>query len=268
MASWKNIKWDGKETLDEFSYRVTQLGKALGLNDQHILDTFKLGLPSNIYDNLVHIDGMQATLNMAKRPMAVSKGPSPGASAISNVPFMIASSHDGLASGNYQKPDIPKQGTFQVSALLGGLQKINKKLNSLDIDLYFLRAERNERSRREFKYHQEDKRLEIETGLVTILEIVLEIHRTEIEGMQEGLIGLEINLGIIQVIDQMIEQDMVEMIQDKNPTAIVNIVMKMVILGNTVGRCKPMLGKPEGIRRWMIEMMTHQTPSIQWSVKT
>ena len=48
MAGWRNIKWDGNETLDEFSYRVTQLGKALGLNDQHILDTFKLGLPSNI----------------------------------------------------------------------------------------------------------------------------------------------------------------------------------------------------------------------------
>ena len=42
----------------------TQLGKALGLNDQHILDTFKLGLPSNIYVNLVHIDDMQATLNI------------------------------------------------------------------------------------------------------------------------------------------------------------------------------------------------------------
>ena len=37
MASWRNIKWDGSETLDEFSYRVTQLGKTLGLNDQHIL---------------------------------------------------------------------------------------------------------------------------------------------------------------------------------------------------------------------------------------
>ena len=39
-------------------HTVTQLGKALGLNDQHILDTFKLELPSNIYVNLVHIDGM------------------------------------------------------------------------------------------------------------------------------------------------------------------------------------------------------------------
>ena len=151
MASWRNIKWDGNENLDKFSYRVTQVGKALGLNDQHILDTFKLGLPSNIYVNLVHIDGMQATLNMAKRLMAVSKGPSPVASAISNIPFMVASSHNGLASGNYQKPDIPKQVTFQDSALLSGLQKINKKLKGLDNDLYALRAERNERSRREYK---------------------------------------------------------------------------------------------------------------------
>ena len=85
IASWRNIKWDGNETLDEFSYRVTQLGKALGLNDQHIQDTLKLGLPSNIYVNLVHIGGMQATLNMVKRLMAVSKGTSPVASAISNI---------------------------------------------------------------------------------------------------------------------------------------------------------------------------------------
>ena len=79
----------------------------------------------------------------------------------------------------------------------------------------------------------------------------------EIEGIQEGLIVLE----IIQVIDQMIQQEMVEMILDKNPSSIVNIVIKMVILGNTVGRCKPMLRKPEVLRRWMIEMMTLQTPS-------
>ena len=55
---------------------------------QHILDTFKLGFPSNINVDLIHIDGMQATLNMAKRCMAVSKGTSPGASAISNIPLM------------------------------------------------------------------------------------------------------------------------------------------------------------------------------------
>ena len=71
MVSWRNIKWDGNKSLDKFSYRVTQLGKALGLNDQHILGTCKLGLPSNIYVNLAHICGMQATLNMVKRPMAV-----------------------------------------------------------------------------------------------------------------------------------------------------------------------------------------------------
>ena len=152
MASWRNIKWDGNETLDEFSYRVIQLGKALGLNDQHITDTFKLGLPSNMYVNLVHIDGMQVTLNMAKRLMAVSKGSSPGASAISNIPFMVASSHDGLPSGLYQKPDISKHVTFQDSAVLSGLQRINKKLKSLDNDLNVMRTERNERSKREYKY--------------------------------------------------------------------------------------------------------------------
>ena len=99
MATWRNIKWDSDETLDHFSYRVTQLGKVLGLNDQHILETFKLGLPSNIYVNLIHIDGMQATLNMAKRFMAVSKGTSLGASAISIIPFMPASNLFQLLSG-------------------------------------------------------------------------------------------------------------------------------------------------------------------------
>ena len=56
-----------------------------------------------------------------------------------------------MASGNYQKPDILKQLTFQDSALLSGLQKINKKLKSLDNDLYVLQGERNERSRGEYR---------------------------------------------------------------------------------------------------------------------
>ena len=109
--------------------------------------------------------------------------------------------------------------------------------------------------------HQEDKSLEIEIGLETILEIVLEIHKTEIEEHQEDLVGLETNLEKNQVIDQMIDQGIVEMILNRNPTNGMNIVIKMVILENIVGRCKPMLRKQEGLRRWMIEMMTHQTLS-------
>ena len=73
MASWRNIKWDGNEKLDELSYRLTQLGKALDLNDQHILDTFKLGLSAHVYVNVAHIDGMQVTLNMAKDLQLVQK---------------------------------------------------------------------------------------------------------------------------------------------------------------------------------------------------
>ena len=90
-------------------------------------------------------------MNMAKGLMAVSKGTSSGANAISNIPFMAISSHDVLASDMYQKPDIPKQVTFQDSALLKDLQKINNKLKSLDKDLYDLRAEKNGRSRRQYK---------------------------------------------------------------------------------------------------------------------
>ena len=40
MASWRNTKWDGNETLGEFACRVIQLGKVLSLNDQYILDTY------------------------------------------------------------------------------------------------------------------------------------------------------------------------------------------------------------------------------------
>ena len=61
---------------------------------------------------------------------------------------MAASNDNGLASGMYQKLDMPKQVTFHDSALLSGLQKINKKLKYVDSDLYVLRAERKERSRR------------------------------------------------------------------------------------------------------------------------
>ena len=66
------------------------------------------------------------------------------------------------------------------------------------------------------------------------------------------------------MIDQRIEHKMVEMILNKTPAYIVNIVFKMVILGNIAGKCKPMQRKQGGLRRWMIEMMIHQTPSSPW----
>ena len=112
--------------------------------------------------------------------------------------------------------------------------------------------------------HQEYKSLEIETGLETFLEIIVMIHKTEIEGIQEGLIGLEINLEIIQVIDEMIEQEMVEMILGKKSNRHCEYCNHNVILGDTVGRCRPMLKIPECLRRWMIQMMTHQAPSTPW----
>ena len=52
---------------------------------------------------------------MIERPMAVSKGASLGVSVISNIQFMATSNHDGLATGMFQKPDIPKQVAFQDS---------------------------------------------------------------------------------------------------------------------------------------------------------
>ena len=143
MASWRNIKWHGNETLHEFSYILPNWAK-------HQLDTFKQGLPSNVCVNLVHIYIMQATMHMATRFITVSKGTSPDANAIANIPFMAAWSHDELASGMYQKPAIPKEVPFQDSALLSGLQNINKKLKSMDYDLYALRR-KNKKIWRQFK---------------------------------------------------------------------------------------------------------------------
>ena len=64
---------------------------------------------------------------------------------------LAASSHDALVSGIYQRPNICKSITFQDSAFLSGPQKTNKSLKSVDNELYALRAEKNERSRRQYK---------------------------------------------------------------------------------------------------------------------
>ena len=58
---------------------------------------------------------------------------------------MAALIHDGLTSGMHQNPDIPKQVTFKDAALLSGLQNTNKRLKSLNNDLYALRPVKNER---------------------------------------------------------------------------------------------------------------------------
>ena len=94
-----------------------------------------------------------------------------------------------------------------------------------------------------------NKILETETTLETILEAVLEMNRIKTEEQQENPTGLERNLEIIQVIDQIIDQKIVEMILNRNPTNIVNIVIKMVILGNTFARCKPMSRKEKSLRK-------------------
>ena len=98
---------------------------------------------------------------------------------------------------------------------------------------YALRAEKSKRSRRQHN-HQVDQIKEEETGLETFLEN----HKIETKEQQEDPTGLEINLEAILVIGQMIEQEMAELILNRNPTNIVNTVIKMVILGNTSRRGK------------------------------
>ena len=73
---------------------------------------------------------MQATLNMAKLLIVVSKGTSPGAGALSSILFMMVLSHNRFASYTYQKLDIPKQVTFQDSALLCVLQRSRRQYKS------------------------------------------------------------------------------------------------------------------------------------------
>ena len=50
--------------------------------------------------------------------------------------------------------------------------------------------------------------------------------------------GLKTSLETIQVIDQMTEQEMVEIFLNRNPTNIVNIVIKIVILLGDASQCK------------------------------
>ena len=75
---------------------------------------------------------MQTTLNMAK-DLCCKKGTTPDASAISNIPLMTASSHDGLALGMYQK-SYTQTGNFPRLSFIKWSSKINKKLKSLDND--------------------------------------------------------------------------------------------------------------------------------------
>ena len=153
-------------------------------------------------------------------------------------------------------PDIPKQVTFQDSDLLSGLQKINKKLKSLENELYALRAEKNERSRRQYKspgrpkfrnrnYSRDNSRVSSKDSQDRVRRVSRRSNRSRNKSRKNS-------------DDQMIEQEMVEMILNRKLRNIVNT--KMVILGNMVGRCKSIQRKQKGLMRWMIEMMTHQTP--------
>ena len=68
-----------------------------------------------------------------------------------------------------------------------------KKLKILENDLYALKAERSEKSRRQYK-SLDRSMYRKETGLETILEMVLDIHKIKTEEQQEDPTGLETNL--------------------------------------------------------------------------
>ena len=76
--------------------------------------------------------------------------------------------------------DIPIQVTSQDSALIHGLQNINKMFNSMENNLYALRAEKM-KDLEDNVNHQVDQVIEIETYLQTILKIALETLKTDIE---------------------------------------------------------------------------------------
>ena len=112
---------------------------------------------------------------------------------------------------------------------------------------------------------QEDKDLGIETDLETTLEIVLD-DSPDRDRRNAKRVNRSRNKSRNNFRDRSNDRAARNGRNDsrQNQVGIDNIVIKMVTLGNTVWRCKPMPRKPEGLRRWMIEMMTHQTPSTPW----
>ena len=83
--------------------------------------------------------------------------------------------------------------------------------------------------------------IEIETGigLETVLN-TLNIETEDKQGDQILRIDLEKNLDSIWVIDPLIEKEKLRRNLDRNQRNIVNIVTRVIILGNIAGRCKPM----------------------------
>ena len=146
-----------------------------------------------------------------------------------------------------QKPDIPKQVTFQDSALLSGLQKINKKLKSLNKALYALRAETYDRSRIQYESpsrsnyrnrncSRDDSRNSFRDSQVRDRRATRRLNgrnrsRNNSGDRSDGRAKNGRN------------------ILNRNPTKIMNIVIRIIILGNTVWRCKPMSKKQNSLRR-------------------
>ena len=109
----------------------------------------------------------------------------------------------------------------------------------MDDDLYTLRAEKNKRSRKQYQ----------PPGMSNYRN--RNWFRDRSKGQQGDQMvrrNLEANPENIQVIDHMIEQERLGMILSRNPTNIVNIVIRMIILGNN-GRGKPMERMQKGLRR-------------------
>ena len=126
MVGWRNNKWDGNKTVDEFSYRATQLSRAPGLNNQHIQDTFKLGLPSKCLCKCGSHRWHASTIE-DDQSLWLYQREHCQVHMLQPLSHMAALSLDGMTSGMYQKPDMLKQLAFSDSSLLSGLQKINKK---------------------------------------------------------------------------------------------------------------------------------------------
>ena len=76
--------------------------------------------------------------------------------------------------------------------------------------------------------HHINQILDIEISLETVPETVLEIPKIETENQQEYPME-RVDLETIQLIYQMIEQENIEVILDRNPPNIVNSVIKMGI---------------------------------------
>lgn len=73
ITNWRNLKWDGLESVDNYLERTTSLGEALNIGAQEILEAFKFGFPNQVYAHIINSPNLDQAAALAKRLMAIEK---------------------------------------------------------------------------------------------------------------------------------------------------------------------------------------------------